>query len=180
MQKGNSIIHFKKEHFFLDNFKRCTVEYDGIVYGSSEAAFQAQKAPADKRIEFASMTPSKAKHEGGKNGPYRMEPGSREMKEWQDRAYDVMKNIVRAKFTQHPKLAKQLIDTGDLRLIEGNGHGDNLWGIPFVKEDMVKYRGKWLKDEEGKYILACEETDENNHLGKILMEIRDELKEAAE
>ena len=39
----NVINRFGGEYSFLSNFYQCTVTYDGITYGSSEAAFQAQK-----------------------------------------------------------------------------------------------------------------------------------------
>ena len=71
--------------------------------------------------------------------------------DWESVKFDVMLGICRAKFTQNPELAKLLIATGDEELVEGNTWHDTTWGV---------YNGK------GK-----------NYLGKILMLIRDELKE---
>jgi ribA/ribD-fused uncharacterized protein len=65
----------------------------------------------------------------------------------------VMLEIVRAKFRQNPELAERLIATGDAELIEGNYWGDDYWGVCHV--------------ELGK-----------NKLGKILMQVRSELKDA--
>ena len=36
-------MFMKNEFAFLSNYYPCTVEYEGLVYDSSEAAFQAQK-----------------------------------------------------------------------------------------------------------------------------------------
>ena len=63
-----------------------------------------------------------------------------------------MEEIVRAKFTQNPKLKEQLLSTGDAILIERNTWNDRYWGVD-------------IRSGVGK-----------NHLGKILMKIRSELK----
>jgi len=60
-----------------------------------------------------------------------------------------MTDLVRQKFS-NPQLAKQLLDTKDFELIEGNTWGDTFWGV-------------------------CSGKGQNN-LGKILMQIRNELK----
>lgn len=64
---------------------------------------------------------------------------------------NLMETIVRCKFEQNPYLTERLIATGGAELIEGNHWKDTFWGI---------YNG------EG-----------SNHLGKILMKVRDELNE---
>ena len=65
--------------------------------------------------------------------------------DWDDIKVDVMRKIVSAKFDQNPDLKQKLLDTKDEELIEGNYWGDTFWGV----------------DKYGE-----------NHLGKILMEIR--------
>ena len=73
--------------------------------------------------------------------------------DWEKVKFGIMEEIVRAKFTQHPELAAKLRATGDMILIEGNHWGDACWGV-----DTRTGQGE-------------------NHLGKILMKIREELKE---
>ena len=63
-----------------------------------------------------------------------------------------MEECVRFKFTHHTELRDALLATADVELIEGNTWGDRIWGV---------YQG------EGE-----------NHLGKILMKIRSELRAA--
>lgn len=70
-------------------------------------------------------------------------------KDWEQIKVSVMREIVKAKFEQNPSLAEKLIATGDAHLEEGNTWGDRIWGT-------VNGVGA-------------------NHLGRILMEIRDEL-----
>ena len=63
-----------------------------------------------------------------------------------------MEEIVRAKFTQNQDMKQQLLATGNLVLEEGNGWHDTFWGVD-------------LKTGEGE-----------NHLGRILMQVREELR----
>lgn len=69
---------------------------------------------------------------------------------WANNRLEVMKRIVMAKFTQNRDLKEKLISTGDEELIEGNWWGDTFWGVCHGKGQ--------------------------NHLGKILMEVRKELR----
>jgi ribA/ribD-fused uncharacterized protein len=70
--------------------------------------------------------------------------------DWEMAKFDVMERCVRDKFTRHADLRQRLLATGDAELIEGNTWGDRIWGV---------YQG------EGE-----------NRLGKILMNVRAELR----
>jgi hypothetical protein len=70
--------------------------------------------------------------------------------DWERVKVDVMNVVVRRKFSDNIFLAHMLLETGDQELIEGNTWGDQFWGT-------VNGRG-------------------TNHLGKILMEVRQDLK----
>lgn len=136
------IGRFVGKNDYLSNFFECSVTYKDKTYLSTEAAFQAQKTK-DKEIrkKFALLSPSDAKSLG------------REIKlrpDWEDIKVDVMYEICRAKFIQHPELAVRLLATGNEELVEGNNHGDTFWG-------MVNGKGE-------------------NYLGRILMCIRNELR----
>jgi len=69
---------------------------------------------------------------------------------WHRRRFPIMIILVRQKFLQNKSLGKALFDTKNERLIEGNNWGDEYWGV-------------------------CSGRGQNN-LGKILMNIREELK----
>ena len=66
--------------------------------------------------------------------------------DWESIKLDVMECLLRKKFLE-PVLAQQLVGTGTAELIEGNTWGDRFWGVDGTGE---------------------------NHLGKLLMKIRDE------
>jgi ribA/ribD-fused uncharacterized protein len=74
--------------------------------------------------------------------------------DWEAVKDEVMRTAVRAKFTQHPELRDQLLATGDAYLIE-HTKNDSYWGDG--------------GDGSGK-----------NMLGRILMEVREELRAATE
>jgi ribA/ribD-fused uncharacterized protein len=71
---------------------------------------------------------------------------------WSDMRLAVMKELLSQKFTEDNWAGKQLIATHPAKLSEGNYWGDSFWGI-----DLKKGKGK-------------------NHLGKLLMERRNELR----
>lgn len=73
--------------------------------------------------------------------------------DWEEVKVGIMEEIVRAKFIQNEELKWRLIATGDAYLEEGNTWHDTCWGVD-------------AKTGEGQ-----------NHLGKILMKVREELKE---
>ena len=72
--------------------------------------------------------------------------------DWENVKLPIMEEIVRAKFTQSEDLKWRLIATGDAYLEEGNTWHDTCWGVD-------------TRTGEGQ-----------NHLGKILMKVREELR----
>jgi ribA/ribD-fused uncharacterized protein len=73
--------------------------------------------------------------------------------DWESIKLQVMREVVAAKFQQNLDLMLKLIETGDVELIEGNTWGDTYWGV---------CRGKG-----------------ENHLGKILMELREHARKSS-
>jgi len=145
MAKVKVINSFRGEHNFLSNFYPAKVVYEGVEYPTAEHAFQAAKSPwIFERITIAgASSPSKAKQLGRRIS---LRP------DWEDIKLQVMKDIVRAKFSQNADLQIMLVlGTRDAELIEGTTWGDKFWGV-----DKATGEGE-------------------NHLGKILMEVRKEL-----
>lgn len=71
-------------------------------------------------------------------------------KGWDDMRIEVMRGILHDKFDRREALRFALLDTGDAKLVEGNTWGDTFWGV-------------------------CNGEGEN-HLGKLLMQLREELR----
>ena len=75
--------------------------------------------------------------------------------DWEEVKIDVMRRVNRDKFTRHAHLREKLLATGERELIEGNTWRDHFWGV-----SLTTGKGR-------------------NELGKILMEIRAELRASA-
>lgn len=114
------INKFRGENRFLSNFYETSVEWEGLIYPSSEAAFQAAKTlDQEDRKRFQTMAPTIAKREGYK---------VKLRENWEDIKIDVMYQIVLAKFSQNEFFKQKLIATGREWLEEGNTWGDRTWG----------------------------------------------------
>ena len=74
--------------------------------------------------------------------------------DWDVVKKDIMYDILYCKFTQHHGLKERLLMTEDAELVEGNTWNDTFWGV-------------------------CDGVGEN-HLGKILMKIRQKVKQEDE
>ena len=115
------IDSFSGKYFFLSNFYQVPVEYDGITYMNSEAAFQAQKT-TDRaiRMYLSRCTPDMAKHKGRHINL---------RNDWELIKDDVMYQICLCKFKQNHDCMIKLLNTGNEKLIEGNTWGDTYWGV---------------------------------------------------
>ena len=143
-----AIESFFGDYRFLSNFWPCQIEYEGLVYPSVENAYQASKT-IDKSLRetFVTMTSGKAKRAG--RDIERNDQTFRGLLEWKRIKLEVMRELTFKKY-QNPELAKLLLDTGEQELIEGNDWGDVFYGM-------------------------CNGVGQN-HLGKIIMEVRTSLR----
>lgn len=143
-----TIDSFEGEYFFLSNFSKSSIEYDGITYPTVEHAYQAQKTlDKDLRLAVSELkTPSESKR-FGKSVVLR--------EHWDTIKVGIMVELCEIKF-QTSYYKKQLLLTEDATLIEGNTWHDNFWGD--------------CRCEKCKNITGL------NYLGRLLMEIRDAVK----
>ena len=130
---------------------------DGVTYPTTEHYLMVQKARmfADEKAVQKVMKAKSAKSAKGVSIE-----GAKE-DEWDARKDDAMRVILRAKFTQHPELRKQLLETGKSVLGYANAR-DKYWSIGTSEDtDKAKNPKKW----PGK-----------NMVGVLLMELRDTLR----
>lgn len=114
------IVKFMKEFRFLSNMYPVEIEYQGVKYGSTEAAYQAAKCvnPGDK-LRISHMSGPESKKAGR----------AIQMREdWDDVKYDIMKELCTIKFTQNEEMKQKLLATEGYELIEGNWWHDYYWG----------------------------------------------------
>lgn len=140
----NTIISFSGKYRFLSNFYDFPIEVNGILYPTSEHAYQAQKTLSlSERNHIAKLkTPGLAKRYGQK---VTLRP------HWDTVRIPVMFNILQIKFADE-KLSSKLLNTNDAVLVEENAWGNRFWGAVYEKND-------WCGQ---------------NHLGVLLMHIRQE------
>jgi ribA/ribD-fused uncharacterized protein len=106
---------------FLSNFYSSVIKLGNKWYITGEHAFAAYKAISVKdhdRIQFA-KTPGHAKAIGRE---IELRP------DWENVKYDVMRQVLRAKFSPGSDLAERLLATGNALLIEGTNWNDQVWG----------------------------------------------------
>lgn len=143
------INEFRGKYYFLSNFYPCKVEWQGIVYENNESAFQSAKCiNLEQRKNFIGLDPSTAKRKGRR---------VKLRNDWEEIKDQVMYEIVLNKFLQNEDLKDKLLKTGEEELIEGNTWHDNHFGDCNCSRPKCKQKGK-------------------NILGKILMRVREELR----
>ena len=140
------IKNFEGEYAFLSNFYFSPMIIDNVVYTTNEHFFQAMKSLNPKERQSIVLAPTPGKAKRlGRKVSLR--------KDWEDIKEEVMLTGLRHKFS-NPELRKKLLATGNEELIEGTTWHDNYWGIC----DCEACGG------QGK-----------NRLGKLLMQVREEL-----
>jgi ribA/ribD-fused uncharacterized protein len=137
----------------MSNFIPCTVFLDGLPFSSVEHAYVAAKTTVVSYREDISRRPYL--DEAGNLVPAftsgQVKRLGRKLKlrpDWEQVRVDIMRDLLIQKFSQAPFRA-QLVQTGKAYLEETNVWHDTFWGV-------------------------CEGVGEN-HLGWLLMEIRDGL-----
>lgn len=116
------IDSFSGMYFWLSNFYRSPIFFDGYECATVEHAYQGAKAqdPANRLSIFQSKSPKEAKRAGRK---VKLRP------DWEEVKDAVMMECLIQKFTLHPDLRCKLLNTGDAMLIEDNHWGDTYWGV---------------------------------------------------
>ena len=141
------------------NFYQRDFVYDHIEYCTAEQALQHKKARIAndlnkcREIKF-NADPSTQKYLGQRVKGLNEE-------EWQKNKLTYMKEILLAKYSQHQDLRAALLDTANKKMAEANFR-DSFYGIgmPLTHKDILK----------------PEAWQGQNHLGRLLMEVRDELR----
>lgn len=153
------INSFRGRFVFLSNFYPCKIEHKGITYPSVEHYYVALKVTGMQFIDGVYYTAPDFRELVARilDAGYVKKLGRRVKvrSDWDDKKLDFMEWGIREKF-KDPNLSEMLLSTGDLELIEGNDWHDVWWG----QCSCPKCRGGG-----------------QNYLGRILMKVREELKQ---
>ncbi len=160
--EDNRILFYERDREafgFLSNFHLAPVVIDSEIWPTVEHYYQAQKSidPVYRQAIREAASPGRAKRLGASpTAPRRVSRQSwfrRNNKawraDWQEVRLEVMRRAVRAKFAQNRDLAELLLTTGTAELLEDSAI-DPFWGAG------PNGRGE-------------------NWLGRVLMEVREEL-----
>lgn len=146
-------IHFyranEKPYGVFSNLYRCPISFEGREFPTAEHAYQAGKASKEPVREWILSAPSPSLVAMAAHGLYSWDI----VPNWSRIKFHRMREVLRAKFTQHPDLRDLLLSTGERRLVEAgrtNNAVNRTWG---------EVNGKGL-----------------NMLGILLMELRTELR----
>ena len=142
----DKILFFGGPWNCFSNFSAFKVLWAKIEWMTSEHAYQAAKFVHDKKI-FEEVRNAPSAYESKKLAQNYKD---HIRPDWYEVKLQIMEEIVRAKLEQHKYIQRKILETGDLEIIEDSPY-DDFWG-----------RGPEWKGE--------------NHLGKIWMKLRTELK----
>lgn len=151
MATTTAIRGFQGEHRWLSNFWECWLvdPKTGTEFRSVEHAFQWAKFTGVDTPEAAELRRQIPLTTAG--NAKRLARTHPCRPDWNAIRVEVMTRLLRRKFRPGSHLAEKLLATGGADLVEDNTWGDTFWGI---------CRGEGL-----------------NTLGKLLMQVRDELRE---
>ena len=141
----------EKPYGVFSNLYKREITFEGEVFKTAEHAYQAGKARKPEVRQWLLAAPSPSLLAMAAHGLYVWDIAP----EWSKIKFDRMKRILVAKYTQHDDLKELLLGTGDARLVECatvDNAVNRLWGE-------VNGVGQ-------------------NKLGQLLMEVREELREA--
>ena len=143
----------EKPYGVFSNLFQRKIIFEGIEFPTAEHAYQAGKARKQAVREWILSAPTPSLVAMAAHGLYTWDI----VPNWSKMKFDRMREVLRAKYTQHEDLRAMLLSTGDARLVEScrtDNPVNRTWG---------EVNGKGL-----------------NMLGVLLMEIRAELRQGKE
>lgn len=142
------VFFYEQDFYVLSNFSAFTLHWRERRFDTSEAAYHWEKFPADSchAIRDGILFAPSA-HEAFKIAERNK---LYRRADWDDVKVDIMRTILCAKADQHEYVRRKLLATGDRELIEDSWR-DDFWG--------------WGPNRDGK-----------NMLGKLWMQVREELR----
>lgn len=143
----SQIFFYEQDFYVFSNFSSFGLDWKEHYFQTSEAAYHWEKFPNEPAIQHEILN-ARSAHDALKIA---RENKYFQRTDWNEVKVEIMREILRAKVAQHEYIRYKLLESGNRELIEDSWR-DNFWG--------------WGLNKDGK-----------NMLGKIWMEIRNELKE---
>lgn len=147
LDTNTQVFFYEQEFYVLSNFSAFTLQWQGLRFDTSEAAYHWEKFPDYPEIQeeiFYAPSAHEAFKIAEKNKSFCRW-------DWPMVKVPIMVGILRAKVQQHEYVRRKLVETGNRELIEDSWR-DSFWG--------------WGENKDGQ-----------NMLGKIWMSIRTEVQD---
>ena len=138
------VTRFRGRYGFLSNFYECEpFEYNGIWFTNVEAFFQSQKSKyIDDQKLFENISGVEAK---------KLSKTLFIRDDWDKIRLRVMRYGIRRKF-EDTYLKELLMNTGDIKLYEGNWHGDSYWGVCLRTKKGYNKLGEMLMEKRTDFL----------------------------
>lgn len=140
---------FWKSYDPCSNWFKCNFTYKGIEFNCSEQAMMWEKAMmfGDKKTAsdiLMETEPSKQKALGRTIKNY-------DDKLWNVARYEIVKEILRHKFRQNPKLEMVLLKHSGNTFVEASPF-DRIWGIGYYEDNALENINNWGQNLLGKIL----------------------------
>ena len=151
------VFFYEQDFYVLSNFSAFQVEFEGVVFPTSEHAYHFQRfkehgwinTPGQVTRQMIAWDVHRARsaHDAFKIAQEKKEY---QRADWDEVKVSIMEKILIAKAQQHEYVMRKLLATGDRELVEDSWR-DSFWG--------------WGGDKQGR-----------NELGKCWMRVRDQFR----
>lgn len=148
LDTADRVFFYEQDFYVLSNFSAFTLQWRGLRFDTSEAAYHWEKFPDHEGARLA-IRHAESAHQAFKLAE---QLKVHRRPDWEVMRVPTMNWILRAKADQHEYVRRKLLATGDRELIEDSWR-DSFWG--------------WGPNFDGQ-----------NMLGKLWMEIRADIREA--
>lgn len=153
------VFFYEQDFYVLSNFSAFELKWNGLRFPTTEHAYHWEKfnIPPDHRTGYIRQIQGLIQYAPSAHEAFKMaqrddwRPYRRQ--DWDSAKVGIMGALLRAKAEQHEYVRRKLLATGDRELIE-NSWRDDFWG--------------WGPEQKGR-----------NMLGRLWMQVRDELRETA-
>lgn len=166
LDTDTQVFFYEQDFYVLSNFSAFTLQWEGLRFDTSEAAYHWEKfnhichvytehewtCVCRSQPELFRGIRDAIRSAGSAHEAFKIAEKNKEHRrpDWDMVKIPIMRDILRAKAEQHEYVRRKLLATGDRELIEDSWR-DSFWG--------------WGEDHKGA-----------NVLGKLWMEIREELR----
>lgn len=150
------VCFYEQDFYVLSNFSSFTLRWMGLRFDTLEAAYHWEKFKHGfSRLDGHRAAIAEAiRTAASAHVAFQIAQEYKDMRrpDWDEVKVAIMATLLRAKVNQHEYVRRKLLATGDRELVE-NSWRDDFWG--------------WGPNRDGQ-----------NMLGKLWMEVRDELRAA--